>query len=102
MLDLAADWADISQGLRGDLGQQLHSQWIKPIQLGSFCKETGTPIFTLPTEFSANCGGSVCRPLAGLEDRPARCANVRIRFRPGAVRAPGSAGPRRGCASTQW
>ena len=41
-LDLAADWADISQGLRKDLGQQLHSQWIKPIQLGSFCKETGT------------------------------------------------------------
>jgi chromosomal replication initiator protein len=34
-LDLAADWADISQGLRKDLGQQLHSQWIKPIQLGS-------------------------------------------------------------------
>src|SRR5205085_8438139 len=41
-LDLAADWSDISQGLRKDLGQQLHSQWIKPVQLGSFCKETGT------------------------------------------------------------
>ena len=38
-LDLAADWADISQGLRKDLGQQLHSQWIKPVQLGSFCKD---------------------------------------------------------------
>jgi len=53
-LDLAADWADISQGLRKDLGQQLHSQWIKPIQLGSFCKETGTLDLFLPTEFSAN------------------------------------------------
>ncbi len=53
-LDLAADWADISQGLKKDLGSQLHSQWIKPIQLGSFCKETGTLDLFLPTEFSAN------------------------------------------------
>ncbi|GGC23997.1 chromosomal replication initiator protein DnaA [Novosphingobium marinum] len=53
-LDLAADWADISQGLRKDLGHQLHGQWIKPIQLGTFCKETGTLDLFLPTEFSAN------------------------------------------------
>lgn len=53
-LDLAADWADISQGLKKDLGPQLHTQWIKPIQLGSFCKETGTLDLFLPTEFSAN------------------------------------------------
>jgi chromosomal replication initiator protein len=53
-LDLAADWSDISQGLRKDLGHQLHTQWIRPIQLGSFCKETGTLDLYLPTEFSAN------------------------------------------------
>jgi chromosomal replication initiator protein len=53
-VDLAADWADISQGLKKDLGQQLHSQWIKPIQVGSFCKDTGTLDLFLPTEFSAN------------------------------------------------
>ncbi|MEB3416620.1 chromosomal replication initiator protein DnaA [Alteriqipengyuania sp. WL0013] len=53
-IDLAADWADISQGLRKDLGHQLHSQWIKPIRLGKFCKETGTLDLYLPTEFSAN------------------------------------------------
>jgi len=53
-LDLAADWSDISQGLKKDLGPQLHSQWIKPIQLGSFCKDTGTLDLFLPTEFSAN------------------------------------------------
>ncbi len=53
-LDLAADWADISQGLKKDLGSQLHSQWIKPIQLGAFCKDTGTLDLFLPTEFSAN------------------------------------------------
>ena len=41
-VNLAADWADISQGLRKDLGQQIHSQWIKPIQVGSLCEETGT------------------------------------------------------------
>jgi chromosomal replication initiator protein len=53
-LDLAADWADISQGLRKDLGHQLHSQWIKPIQLGTIDKETGALDLFLPTEFSAN------------------------------------------------
>ena len=53
-LDLQADWADISQGLRKDLGLQLYNQWIRPIQLGSFCKETGTLDLFLPTEFSAN------------------------------------------------
>lgn len=51
---LAADWADISQGLKKDLGPQLHSQWIKPIQVGALCKDTGTLDLYLPTEFSAN------------------------------------------------
>jgi chromosomal replication initiator protein len=51
---LAADWADISQGLKKDLGPQLHSQWIKPIQVGMLCKDTGTLDLYLPTEFSAN------------------------------------------------
>jgi chromosomal replication initiator protein len=53
-LDLAADWADIIQGLRKDLGQQTFSQWIRPIQLGAFCKDTGTLHLYLPTDFSAN------------------------------------------------
>ena len=53
-VNLAADWSDISQGLRKDLGHQLHSQWIKPIQLGSLNRETGTLDLYLPTEFSAN------------------------------------------------
>lgn len=53
-LDLAADWADIVQGLRKDLGHQLFTQWIRPIQLGPFCKQTGTLDLYLPTEFSAN------------------------------------------------
>ncbi len=53
-VNLAADWSDISQGLRKDLGQQIHSQWIKPIQVGSMCEETGTLELYLPTEFSAN------------------------------------------------
>ncbi|MEO6153516.1 MAG: chromosomal replication initiator protein DnaA [Croceibacterium sp.] len=53
-LDLAADWADIVQGLRKDLGHQLFSQWIRPIQLGNFCKDTGTLNLFLPTDFSAN------------------------------------------------
>ena len=53
-VNLAADWADISQGLRKDLGHQLHSQWIKPIQVGGIDKDSGTLDLFLPTEFSAN------------------------------------------------
>ncbi|MCP5391617.1 MAG: chromosomal replication initiator protein DnaA [Sphingomonadaceae bacterium] len=53
-VNLAADWADISQGLRKDLGHQLHSQWIKPIQVGGLCRESGRLDLYLPTEFSAN------------------------------------------------
>jgi chromosomal replication initiator protein len=53
-VNLAADWSDISQGLRKDLGHQLHSQWIKPIQVGGFDESTGTLDLYLPTEFSAN------------------------------------------------
>lgn len=53
-VNLAADWADISLGLRKDLGHQLHSQWIKPIQVGGFDDSTGTLDLYLPTEFSAN------------------------------------------------
>lgn len=53
-VNLAADWSDISQGLRKDLGHQLHSQWIKPIQLGALNRETGALDLYLPTEFSAN------------------------------------------------
>src|ERR1700745_2762195 len=52
--DLAADWSDICVGLRKDLGHQLFQQWIKPIELGGLCKETGTLDLFLPTEFSAN------------------------------------------------
>ena len=53
-VNLAADWADISQGLKKDLGHQLHSQWIKPIQVGGINKENGQLDLFLPTEFSAN------------------------------------------------
>ena len=50
---LAADWDDISAGLRKDLGHQLHSQWIKPVQLGDFDADTGTLALYLPSEFAA-------------------------------------------------
>ena len=51
---LAADWADISQGLKKDLGQQLHAQWIKPIRLGQFCEDSGVLELFLPTQFLAD------------------------------------------------
>jgi chromosomal replication initiator protein len=84
-LDLAADWADISQGLRKDLGQQLHSQWIKPIQLGSFCKETGTLDLFLPTEFSANWVQDRFHDRLSLAWKIARgeVKHVRIQVHPG-------------------
>ncbi len=84
-LDLAADWADISQGLRKDLGQQLYAQWIRPIQLGSFCKDTGTLDLFLPTEFSANWVADRFADRLSLAWKIARgeVRNVRIAVHPG-------------------
>jgi chromosomal replication initiator protein len=84
-MDLAADWSDISQGLRKDLGQQLHSQWIKPVQLGGFCKETGTLDLHLPTEFSANWVADRFSDRLSLAWKIARpdIRNVRISVQPG-------------------
>jgi len=101
-VNLAADWADISQGLRKDLGQQLHSQWIKPIQLGTFCKETGTLDLFLPTEFSANWVSDRFADRLSLAWKIARpdVRHVRISVHPGRRQMPelrlGSGGsPRR-------
>jgi chromosomal replication initiator protein len=41
-------------GPEKDLGPQLFNQWIRPIQLGAFNKDSGTLELFLPTEFSAN------------------------------------------------
>jgi chromosomal replication initiator protein len=89
-LDLAADWADISQGLRKDLGHQLHSQWIKPIQLGRFCKDTGTLDLFLPTEFSANWVADRFADRLSLAWKIARqeVKNVRIQVHPGRRQLP--------------
>jgi chromosomal replication initiator protein len=89
-LDLAADWADINVGLRKDVGQQLHSQWIKPIQLGTFCKETGTLDLFLPTEFSANWVNDRFAERLSLAWKIARpdVRNVRIQVHPGRRQLP--------------
>ena len=39
--DWAADWNEISEGLRKDLGAQIHTQWIRPIRPGSFEPASG-------------------------------------------------------------
>ncbi|MFV0644951.1 MAG: chromosomal replication initiator protein DnaA [Sphingomonadaceae bacterium] len=89
-VNLAADWADISQGLRKDLGHQLHSQWIRPIQLGGFCEETGTLDLFLPTEFSANWVQDRFADRLSLAWKIARSEvrNVRIRVHPGRPKIP--------------
>ncbi|MEZ5748938.1 MAG: chromosomal replication initiator protein DnaA [Caenibius sp.] len=98
-VNLAADWADISQGLRKDLGHQLHSQWIKPIQLGNFCKETGTLDLFLPTDFSANWVADRFADRLSLAWKIARSEvrHVRISVHPGRRHLPelrvGEAGP---------
>lgn len=84
-VNLAADWSDISQGLRKDLGHQLHSQWIRPIQVGGFCEETGTLDLFLPTEFSANWVQDRFADRLSLAWKIARgnVRNVRIGVHPG-------------------
>ncbi|WP_114521530.1 chromosomal replication initiator protein DnaA [Altererythrobacter sp. ZODW24] len=87
---LAADWGDISQGLRKDLGHQLHSQWIKPIQLGGFCKESGTLDLFLPTDFSATWVQDRFADRLSLAWKIARSEvkNVRIQVHPGRRQMP--------------
>ncbi|KUO52010.1 MAG: chromosomal replication initiator DnaA [Sphingomonadales bacterium BRH_c42] len=89
-VNLAADWADISQGLRKDLGHQLHSQWIRPIQLGSFCKDSGTLDLFLPTEFSANWVNDRFHDRLQLAWKIARSEvrKVRIQVHPGRRKLP--------------
>ena len=89
-VNLAADWSDISQGLRKDLGHQLHSQWIKPIQLGGFCEDTGTLDLYLPTEFSANWVQDRFADRLSLAWKNARSEvrNVRISVHPGRRKLP--------------
>lgn len=89
-VNLAADWADISQGLRKDLGHQLHSQWIKPIQLGGFCEDTGTLDLFLPTEFSADWVQDRFADRLSLAWKIARSEvrNVRISVHPGRRKLP--------------
>lgn len=84
-VDLAADWDDISQGLRKDLGQQVHSQWIKPIRPGKFCKDTGTLYLHLPTEFSANFVAERYQDRLALAWKIARgeVRHVRVTVHPG-------------------
>ena len=84
-VNLAADWADISQGLRKDLGHQLHSQWIKPIQLGQIDAQTGTLDLFLPTEFSAKWVKDRFADRLSLAWKIARSEvrNVRIGVHPG-------------------
>jgi chromosomal replication initiator protein len=101
-LNLAADWADISQGLRKDLGQQVHNQWIKPVQPGTYCAETGTLDLYLPTEFSANWVADRFADRLSLAWKIARpdVRHVRILVHPGRRQLPelrlGSGGnPRR-------
>ncbi len=87
---LAADWGDISQGLRKDLGHQLHSQWIKPIQIGGFCKESGTLDLFLPTDFSATWVQDRFADRLSLAWKIARSEvkNVRIQVHPGRRQMP--------------
>lgn len=89
-VNLAADWSDISQGLRKDLGQQLHNQWIKPISLGTFCAQTGTLDLFLPTEFSANWVNDRFADRLSLAWKIARpdVRHVRISVHPGRRQLP--------------
>jgi chromosomal replication initiator protein len=82
---LAADWQDIVQGLKKDLGQQNYSQWIRPIQLGKFCRQTGTLELFLPTDFSANFVAERFHDRLSLAWKIARAEvrNVKIGVHPG-------------------
>jgi len=47
-------WEKVLSGLRRDLGAQLFGQWIKPMKIGDFDKETGHVKFLLPSQFAVD------------------------------------------------
>jgi len=87
---LTADWSDICTGLKKDLGHQVFTQWIRPIEVGNFCKETGTLDLFLPTEFSANWVNDRFADRLSLAWKIARSEvrNVRVSVHPGRRKLP--------------
>ncbi len=44
----------VRAGLRRDIGTRLYDQWIRTLNLGSFCPVSGTLDLESPSDFSAN------------------------------------------------
>ncbi len=51
---LEAAWTLVRAGLRRDIGTRLYDQWIRTLNLGSFCPVSGTLDLESPSDFSAN------------------------------------------------
>ena len=85
---LDADWQMISSGLRRDLGAQIYGQWIRSIELGSFCDLTGTLELMLPSDFSASWVSDHYADRLRLAWNATNGAvkQLKIRTRPGAAR----------------
>ncbi|MCP1471515.1 chromosomal replication initiator protein [Sphingobium sp. OAS761] len=51
---LDSAWAAIRVGLRRDIGARMFDQWLKPVQLGSYCSESLTLDLLVASDFTAN------------------------------------------------
>lgn len=85
---LDSDWQTISSGLRRDLGAQVYGQWIRSINLGTYCDLTGTLELLLPSEFSASWVSDHYADRLRLAWNSTNKAvrQLKIRTRPGAAR----------------
>jgi len=47
-------WDELKAGLRRSIGVRMFDQWIKPLQLGTYCPHTASIDLLAPSDFSAN------------------------------------------------
>ncbi|QGP77553.1 chromosomal replication initiator protein DnaA [Sphingobium sp. CAP-1] len=51
---LESAWISIRAGLRRDVGARMFDQWLKPVGLGDYCRESQTLDLLVASDFSAN------------------------------------------------
>lgn len=54
VLNIAALWARVAEGLRRDLGARTFDHWLKPVSDAAFCSDSGVVTLHVSSSFSAN------------------------------------------------
>ncbi|MDO7834428.1 chromosomal replication initiator protein DnaA [Sphingobium sp. HBC34] len=87
---LESAWTGIRAGLRRDVGARMFDQWLKPVRLGDYCRESQTLDLLVASDFSANFVAGQFGDRLRMAWRSAAVGVREVRLR----RAPDATGPR--------